>query len=287
MPKALTRGDPIAGTSWAVRCPSARAACPSGCDRFARCRAKARACGLGLPQQSRARIEQVEALTLRVLLRFRSWQRGHDGDVAAGGGGVGEPGGQQRGLYPTAAVRGRRRRAGELRDALRNVQASGADDDPVAQRDVAGAAGRREIPCGPREDLPRDLLVPGPAWGILPTPAPLTATFDDPLQNVTIGSPLWWWMCADIKVDALERWDTDVIAPVLDALDADGEPYRILLMPDHATPCNTKTHSAEPVPYLLFDSERPGAGGSYTEPATQACAPVAAYTLMGRLVAQE
>jgi 2,3-bisphosphoglycerate-independent phosphoglycerate mutase len=92
---------------------------------------------------------------------------------------------------------------------------------------------------------------------------------------------------ADIKVDALERWDTDVIAPVLDALDADGEPYRILLMPDHATPCNTKTHSAEPVPYLLFDSERPGAGGSYTEPATQACAPVAAYTLMGRLVAQE
>src|SRR5215831_5413422 len=37
---------------------------------------------------------------------------------------------------------------------------------------------------------------------ILPTPAPLTATFDDPLQNVTIGSPLWWWMCADIKVDS-------------------------------------------------------------------------------------
>ena len=84
-----------------------------------------------------------------------------------------------------------------------------------------------------------------------------------------------------------ERWDADVIAPVLDALEAGNDPYRVLLLPDHATPCNTKTHSAEPVPYLLFDSERPGAGGSYTEPATQACAPVAAYTLMGRLVAQE
>ncbi len=34
---------------------------------------------------------------------------------------------------------------------------------------------------------------------------------------------------ADIKVDALERWDTDIIGPVVDALDAAAEPYRILL----------------------------------------------------------
>ena len=89
---------------------------------------------------------------------------------------------------------------------------------------------------------------------------------------------------SDIKVDALERWDADVIGPVLDALAAAGEPYRILLMPDHATPCNTKTHSAEPVPYLLFDSGRAGAGGIYTEPATAHCAPVPGHSLMGRLV---
>jgi 2,3-bisphosphoglycerate-independent phosphoglycerate mutase len=91
---------------------------------------------------------------------------------------------------------------------------------------------------------------------------------------------------ADIKVDALERWDTDVITPVLDALDAAGEPYRILMLPDHATPCDTKTHSAEPVPYLFFDSGSPGSGGMYTEPATATCAPVAAHTLMGQLVAK-
>ena len=42
---------------------------------------------------------------------------------------------------------------------------------------------------------------------------------------------------ADIKVDALERWDRDIIGPIVDALDAAGEPYRILLLPDHATPC--------------------------------------------------
>jgi 2,3-bisphosphoglycerate-independent phosphoglycerate mutase len=89
---------------------------------------------------------------------------------------------------------------------------------------------------------------------------------------------------SDIKVDALERWDTEVIGPVVDALDAGGEPYRILLMPDHATPCNTKTHSAEPVPFLLYDSVRAGAGGRYTEPATAGCEPVPGHSLMARLV---
>jgi 2,3-bisphosphoglycerate-independent phosphoglycerate mutase len=89
---------------------------------------------------------------------------------------------------------------------------------------------------------------------------------------------------SDIKVDALERWDTDVIGPVVDALDAGGEPYRILLMPDHATPCDTKTHSAESVPYMLYDSQRPGTGGRYTEPATAGCAPVPGHSLMARLV---
>lgn len=90
---------------------------------------------------------------------------------------------------------------------------------------------------------------------------------------------------ADIKVDALERWDADVIAPVVDALDARGEPYRILLLPDHATPCDTMTHSADSVPYLLFDSTQEGAGGHYTEPATADCEPVPGHALMGRLVA--
>lgn len=89
---------------------------------------------------------------------------------------------------------------------------------------------------------------------------------------------------SDIKVDALERWDTDVIGPVVDALDRGGEPYRILLMPDHATPCSTKTHSAEPVPYLFYDSTVVGPGGTYTEPATAHCEPVPGHSLMARLV---
>ena len=67
------------------------------------------------------------------------------------------------------------------------------------------------------------------------------------------------------------------------------EPFRILLLPDHATPCTIKTHTAESVPYLLFDSTRDGRGGIYTEPATAPSPPVPAHELMGRLltVAQE
>jgi photosystem II stability/assembly factor-like uncharacterized protein len=37
-----------------------------------------------------------------------------------------------------------------------------------------------------------------------PSPSGIAAAFEDPLQYVTLGSPQYWWMCADIKVDALE-----------------------------------------------------------------------------------
>jgi 2,3-bisphosphoglycerate-independent phosphoglycerate mutase len=84
------------------------------------------------------------------------------------------------------------------------------------------------------------------------------------------------------KVTALERWDEEIIGPLVDALD--GEHYRVLLMPDHATPCALRTHTPAPVPYLLFDSEHPGRGGEYTERAVAGSAPVVAHHLMARLV---
>jgi 2,3-bisphosphoglycerate-independent phosphoglycerate mutase len=90
----------------------------------------------------------------------------------------------------------------------------------------------------------------------------------------------------DEKVAALERWDSEIIGPLVDALDRDSdEPYRILLLPDHATPCARKTHTSDPVPYLLFDSAVDGPGGTYTEAGVEGCAPVVAHELMGRLLA--
>jgi 2,3-bisphosphoglycerate-independent phosphoglycerate mutase len=86
------------------------------------------------------------------------------------------------------------------------------------------------------------------------------------------------------KLVALERWDRDVIGPLTEALDGAGTPYRILLMPDHATPCAIKTHTSDPVPYFLFDSTHDGAGGEYTERAVARSEPVVAHTLMPRLL---
>jgi len=85
------------------------------------------------------------------------------------------------------------------------------------------------------------------------------------------------------KVGALEHWDRDVIGPLVSALA--GEPHRILLLPDHATPCARRTHVSDPVPYLLVDADRPGPGGTYTEAAVADREPVPAHHLMQRLVA--
>lgn len=86
------------------------------------------------------------------------------------------------------------------------------------------------------------------------------------------------------KVLALERWDRDVIAPLTEALDRTGTPYRILLMPDHATPCAIKTHTSAPVPYLLFDSTHEAAGGKYTERGVAGSEAVDAHGLIRRLL---
>jgi 2,3-bisphosphoglycerate-independent phosphoglycerate mutase len=84
------------------------------------------------------------------------------------------------------------------------------------------------------------------------------------------------------KVTALEQWDEQIIGPLVDALE--GEHYRVLLLPDHATPCALRTHTSAPVPYLLFDSRHPGSGGEYTERAVAGGDPVVAHHLMARLV---
>jgi 2,3-bisphosphoglycerate-independent phosphoglycerate mutase len=87
----------------------------------------------------------------------------------------------------------------------------------------------------------------------------------------------------DEKVVALERWDAEIIGPLVDALA--GEPYRMLVMPDHATPCARMTHTSDPVPYLLYDSTRPGPGGAYDEASVAGSEAVVAHHLMGRLLA--
>ena len=58
------------------------------------------------------------------------------------------------------------------------------------------------------------------------------------------------------KVESIERIDKYVVQVVKDALDAAGEDYRILILPDHPTPICKRTHTSDPVPYVLYDSTR-------------------------------
>lgn len=56
------------------------------------------------------------------------------------------------------------------------------------------------------------------------------------------------------KIKAIENLDSRVIKVIRDALDEAGEDYRMLVMPDHPTPICVRTHTSNPVPYMLFDS---------------------------------
>ena len=86
------------------------------------------------------------------------------------------------------------------------------------------------------------------------------------------------------KVRALESWDRRILAGLVDGLDAMGD-WRLLLLPDHATPLARKTHTPDPVPYLLVDSRTAGPGGTYTEAGVAGAAAVPGHELMARLTA--
>lgn len=58
------------------------------------------------------------------------------------------------------------------------------------------------------------------------------------------------------KVKAIEYLDEKVIRPVKKAMDASGEAYRMLILPDHPTPIACRTHTSDPIPYLLYDSTK-------------------------------
>ena len=58
----------------------------------------------------------------------------------------------------------------------------------------------------------------------------------------------------DDKIKAIELIDDLVIGPVAEGLEQAGEDYRILILPDHPTPVRVRTHTGDPVPYMLYDS---------------------------------
>ena len=58
------------------------------------------------------------------------------------------------------------------------------------------------------------------------------------------------------KITAIENVDGRVVARITEAMDQSGEDYRLMILPDHPTPICVRTHTSEPIPYLIYDSRK-------------------------------
>lgn len=56
------------------------------------------------------------------------------------------------------------------------------------------------------------------------------------------------------KLTAIEYLDNRVIKPIYEKLNESGVEFRMLILPDHPTPLAVRTHTGDPVPYMLYDS---------------------------------
>ena len=55
-----------------------------------------------------------------------------------------------------------------------------------------------------------------------------------------------------LKLRTIENLDHRAVGPIMKALEAWDEPVAIAVLPDHPTPCAHRTHTAEPVPFVIY-----------------------------------
>lgn len=68
------------------------------------------------------------------------------------------------------------------------------------------------------------------------------------------------------KARSIEIIDEKIVKRVCEALGEAGEDYRVLILPDHPTPVSIRTHAADSVPCLIYDSRKEKNGAeSFTE----------------------
>ncbi len=92
------------------------------------------------------------------------------------------------------------------------------------------------------------------------------------------------------KIKSIEMIDEKILAPVYDYLKNCGEPFKIMILPDHPTPIAMRTHTITPVPFLIYSSDKPDkkecgvtAFDEFTAKATNLYIPNG-YTLMEKLI---
>ena len=60
----------------------------------------------------------------------------------------------------------------------------------------------------------------------------------------------------DLKIKSIEQIDEKIVGTILKGLKESGEDFAMLIAPDHPTPVSTMTHAKDPVPYLLYRSDK-------------------------------
>jgi 2,3-bisphosphoglycerate-independent phosphoglycerate mutase len=60
----------------------------------------------------------------------------------------------------------------------------------------------------------------------------------------------------ELKIKTIEDFDSRIVKPIVEALADWSEPVSIAVLPDHPTPCELRTHTATPVPFVIY---KPGA----------------------------
>jgi 2,3-bisphosphoglycerate-independent phosphoglycerate mutase len=70
----------------------------------------------------------------------------------------------------------------------------------------------------------------------------------------------------DLKVKCIEALDDRVVKPILKRAMSIAHPFTIALLPDHPTPCAIRTHSYDPVPFVIYTpGELPDVVDQYDE----------------------
>ncbi len=105
--------------------------------------------------------------------------------------------------------------------------------------DVDGATGTIETNYRGKVDAAIDALIHGGDFVYIHVEAP-----DECSHQGSAGD----------KIKALELIDTEVVSPLYEYLKNSGENFRILIVPDHRTPVSIRTHSDEPVPFVIYDN---------------------------------
>lgn len=81
----------------------------------------------------------------------------------------------------------------------------------------------------------------------------------------------------NLKIKTIENLDSRVCKPILEAVQQMNEPVAIAVLPDHPTPCCIRTHTGEPVPFLIY---RPGDHADSVERFSEHSAQQGSYGLL-------